>query len=409
MKKFLDWMSSTVAPKMDELTNNVWLSALQTSIMKTLPMILVGSLITLYNVVRNVFPNIPDLTPIRDYTFGLISIFIVFLIPFTVLELKKKNKAKFIAGFTGISLYMILVNPEITEAGHMYNFASFGAGGMFVAITAGLVTALIMSFFSGFSFFSEDSVVPDFVKQWFDAMLPIAVVITLGWFIVIYLGFDMFTFIVNLFSPLNNIAQTLPGMVLLYFIPTLFYSMGISGWVFQPILNPIMLMAITANIDAVASGGEAILPNTMEATYAFLMLGGRGATLPLAIMMLFAKSTRLKTLSRASIVPSVLNINEPIVFGTVVWNPLLMVPMWIIGAVLPLITYFMLSLGIVAIPAEVFNMWYMPVGISAWLITRSLSAIMLVAVNLAVAAAIWYPFYKMYDKQELSKEIGEGE
>lgn len=404
MKKFLDWMSSKVAPKMEELTNNVWLSALQTSIMRTLPMILVGSLITVYNVVRNFAPGIPDLTPIRDYTFGLISIFIVFLIPFMVMELKKKHRMKHIAGFTAISLYMIMVNPEITEAGRLYDFSSFGAGGMFVAIIAGLTTAVVMNLFSSFSFFSEDSVVPDFVRQWFDSMLPVAVVVTLGWFIVLFLGFDLFTFIVNVFSPLNNIAQSLPGMVLLYFIPTVFYSMGISGWVFQPILNPIMLMAITANIDAVTAGGSADFPNTLETMYAFLSLGGRGATLPLAVMILFARSKRLKALGKASIVPSVLNINEPVVFGVIAWNPIMMIPMWITGLVLPLVTYFALSTGLVAIPAEVFNMWYVPVGISAWLITRSISAIVLVAVNLGIAALIWYPFYRLYDVQELKKE-----
>lgn len=408
MKKFLDWMSETVAPSMEKVTKNVWISALQASIMKVLPMILVGSLVTLYNVVRNFAPNAPDLTPIRDYTFGLIAIFIVFLIPYTVLELKKNNKNKFIAGFTGIALYMILVNPEITDAGHIYDFASFGAGGMFVAIVAGLTTAVIMNLFSKFSFFGEDSVVPDFVKQWFDSMIPIAIVILLGWFIVIFLGFDLFTFIVKIFSPLNHIAQSFPGMVLLYLIPTIFYTMGISAWVFQPILNPIMLMAITANINSVAVGEVVTNPNTLETMYAFLSLGGRGATLPLAIFMLFATSKRLKALSRASIVPSVLNINEPIVFGAVAWNPILMIPMWLIGLVLPIVTYFSLTTGLVSIPAEVFNMWYIPAGISAWLITKSISAIVLVLINLAVAGAIWYPFYKIYDAQERKKELEEG-
>lgn len=407
MKKLLDWMSETVAPAMERVTKNVWISALQSSIMKTLPMILVGSLITLYNVIKTYFPDIPDLSPIRSYTFGLIALFIVFLIPYTVLDLKKKPKNKYVAGFTGISLYMICVNPTVTEVGHVYDFASFGAGGMFVAIIAGLTTAVVMNFFSNFSFFGEDSVVPDFVKQWFDSMLPVAIVVTLGWLLVIHLEFDLFNLIVSFFSPLNNIAQSLPGMVLLFLIPTIFYSMGISAWVFQPILNPIMLMAITANIDSVARGEAAVLPNTLETMYAFLSLGGRGATLPLAIMMLFAMSKRLKAFSKASIVPSFLNINEPIVFAIVAWNPIMMVPMWIIGLVLPLVTYISLTSGFVAIPAEVFNMWYIPAGVSAWLITKSFTAVLLVAINLAIATIIWYPFFKIYDRQEAKKELEE--
>lgn len=406
MNAFLEWMNKTASPKLEKITNNVWIQALQSSIMKVLPMILVGSLVTLYNILRNFFEALPDLTPIRNYTFGLISIFIVFMVPYTVLELKKKNKNKYIAGFTGIALYMMMVNPTITDAGYVYDFSSFGAGGMFVAIIAGLITAIIMNLFANISIFGEDSVVPDFVKQWFDSMIPVTLVILVGWFFVIYLELDLFTIIVNLFAPLNAISQTLPGMILLYLIPTLLYSMGISAWVFQPILNPLLLMAITANIDAVAQGGAAQFINSQETMYLFLSLGGRGTTLSLAIMMLFAKSKRLSSLSKATIVPSVLNINEPLVFGSIAWNPILMLPMWIIAIVLPTITYFAMSTGFVEIPAEVFNMWYMPAGIGAWLIT-SFKGVILVVINLAVSALIWYPFLAIYDKQEFEKEESE--
>ena len=409
MEKFMNWMSDVVAPKMENLTNNAWLSAMQKAIIKTLPMVLVGSLITVYNVIRNFIPSLPVLSSISSYTFGLISLFMVFLIPYYVLELKKNNKMKIIAGFTGIALFMILVNPEITDAGYIYQFSDFGAGGMFVAIVAGLFTAFIMNLYQKFTFFKEDSVMPDFVKEWFDSMLPIATVVLIGWLLVIQLGFDMYTAIVNFFSPLNAIAQSPVGMILLYLIPTILYSMGISGWVFQPIINPIVLVAITANAEAVASGLAATQPFTNEATYAWLSLGGRGATLPLSIMLLFAASKRLKALGKAAIVPSVLNINEPIVFGCVAWNPILMIPMWITAIVLPLITYLAQVTGLVVIPTEVFNMWYCPVFISSWLVNHSVSGLVLTAINLAVAALIYFPFFKAYDKQQLKLEMAENE
>ena len=407
MEKFMNWMGDVVAPKMEALTANAWLSAMQKAIIKTLPMVLVGSLITIYNVIKNFIPSLPVLTSLRDYTFGLISLFMVFLIPYYVLELKKNHKMKHIAGFTGIALFMILVNPEITDAGYVYQFSSFGAGGMFVAIVAGLFTAFIMNLYSKFTFFKGDSVVPDFVKEWFDSMLPIATVVLIGWLFVIQLGFDLYTAIVNLFTPLNAIAQSLPGMILLYLLPTILYSMGISGWVFQPILNPIVLVAITANAEAVANGLSATQPFTNEATYAWLILGGRGATLPLSIMLLFAASKKLKALGKASIVPSVLNINEPIVFGCIAWNPILMIPLWITAIVLPLITYLAQVSGLVAIPVEVFNMWYCPVFISSWLVNHSISGLILTAVNLAVAALIFFPFFKIYDRQQLKLEAEE--
>ncbi len=78
MEKFMNWMSDVVAPKMEALTANAWLSAMQKAIIKTLPMVLVGSLITIYNVVKNFIPSLPNLLSLRDYTFGLISLFMVF-------------------------------------------------------------------------------------------------------------------------------------------------------------------------------------------------------------------------------------------------------------------------------------------------------------------------------------------
>ena len=48
-----------------------------------------------------------------------------------------------------------------------------GAGGIFIAIIAGAFTGWLMSLFGKFSFFKEESVIPDFVQQWFDFMLPI--------------------------------------------------------------------------------------------------------------------------------------------------------------------------------------------------------------------------------------------
>ncbi|MEG2488847.1 MAG: PTS sugar transporter subunit IIC, partial [Anaerorhabdus sp.] len=113
MKKFMDWMSEKVAPLMEKLANNPWISGLQKAIIKTLPMVLVGSLVTIYNVIRKFATSIPDLSALSSYTFGLISLFMVFLIPYYILEEKKNNKMKYIAGCTGISLYMMLVNPVI--------------------------------------------------------------------------------------------------------------------------------------------------------------------------------------------------------------------------------------------------------------------------------------------------------
>lgn len=37
--------------------------------------------------------------------------------------------------------------------------------------------------------------------------------------------------------------------------------------------------------------------------------------------MLRSRSNRLKAMGRATLIPSIFNINEPVVFGVIAWNP----------------------------------------------------------------------------------------
>lgn len=400
MEAFMKWMNEVVGPKADALASNPWISGLKRAIDCILPMILAGSLVTLYNVVRNFLPDIPDLTDIRNYTFGLVGLFMAFLIPYFIMDNKKHANMRYVAGLSGISLFMIFVNPEVLDEGYLYQFSFFGSGGMFVSIVTGLFTAVVMNLFARFSFFKEDSSMPGFIQQWFNALIPIFVVVFVGWLLVFQLGFDMYQAIIDVFSPLVSIAQTFPGMLLLYLIPTIFYSMGISGWVFTPILTPIALAAITANAEAGAAAANVFCD---EVLYTMLMLGGRGCTLPLNIMALRAKSKRLKALSRTCIVPSIFNVNEPIVFGAVAWNPLLMVPMWIASILTVVTTFFSMTLHLVPIPTEVFSMWYCPVFLSGALVS-GIAGVVLTAVNFAIGWAVYFPFFKMYDNKLLQEE-----
>lgn len=216
---------------------------------------------------------------------------------------------------------------------------------------------------------------------------------------------DVYSFITNLFSPVFNIAQTLPGMLIISFVVVLLYAFGISNWVLFPLIWAVWMQGIADNASLVQAGQMPSNLNLMEFFHGFVYLGGTGATLMLVIMMLFSKSRRLKLMGRLTIVPSIFNINEPVVFGTpVAFNPLLMIPMLLSSIVLPLITYFAFSIGFVATPAEPFQAWYLPVPIYAFLATHDWKGIVLVLVNLAVSVLLYYPFFKVYEKQEVKKE-----
>jgi cellobiose PTS system EIIC component len=180
--------------------------------------------------------------------------------------------------------------------------------------------------------------------------------------------------------------------------------MGISSWVLTPVAKPVLLAAITAN----ATAGAANLVTSETIYSAYMWVGGIGATLPLVFMLAFSKSSKLKALGRASIAPGIFNINEPVIFGAVAWNPIMMLPMWIIGLVLPIIVWIGTKvIQFAPIPKIVFDMWYAPFPISTWITTGTVSGIILMLVCVLVSSLIWYPFFKVYEKQEVANETNE--
>ncbi|HIF5141518.1 TPA: PTS sugar transporter subunit IIC [Clostridioides difficile] len=409
MNKFIDFLSEKFTPVVNNMTKNIWVQSVQSTIMKVLPMVFVGSLVTIVSVLKNYINFLPDLSPINQYTFGLLGLFIAFLLPMEIMKNKKFESMSVVAGLAGTGLMLMMIRPEITNEGAIFNFNRFGGEGMLVSLVAGLFSGLIMSLFGSFSFFGEDSALPDFVSKWFDNMLPITVIMFVGWGLIYGLNFDMFEIIVRVFKPVSDIAQTLPGFVLLNFLVVFIYSLGISGWVLSPITYSIQLGAIAANAAAVASGGVATNIYVYEVIQTgWITLGGLGATLPLVIMMCLSRVGRIKAIGRACIVPSIMNINEPVIFGApVAWNPFLMLPMWIGTVVISITTYLSMSMGFVTIPSKVFNLWYVPFGISTFMVNQDVRGLIVLAINIVLLFMIWYPFFKAYEKEEVKLESQE--
>ncbi|UUC41707.1 PTS transporter subunit EIIC [Clostridioides difficile] len=409
MNKFIDFLSEKFTPVVNNMTKNIWVQSVQSTIMKVLPMVFVGSLVTIVSVLKNYIRFLPDLSPINQYTFGLLGLFIAFLLPMEIMKNKKFESMSVVAGLAGAGLMLMMIRPEITNEGAIFNFNRFGGEGMLVSLVAGLFSGLIMSLFGSFSFFGEDSALPDFVSKWFDNMLPITVIMLVGWGLIYGLNFDMFEIIVRVFKPVSDIAQTLPGFILLNFLVVFIYSLGISGWVLSPITYSIQLGAIAANAAAVASGGVATNIYVYEVIQTgWITLGGLGATLPLVIMMCLSRVGRIKAIGRACIIPSIMNINEPVIFGApVAWNPFLMLPMWIGTIVISITTYLSMSMGFVTIPSKVFNLWYVPFGISTFMVNQDVRGLIVLAINIVLLFMIWYPFFKAYEKEELKLESQE--
>lgn len=404
MQKLISWLENDFSPKMNKINHNIWVVTLKDSIMQTLPFILLGSVFCMLTIPGSVF-NIswwPNFWTPFGWTMGMLSLFVSFLIPFNYMEKKRLKKQRFIAALSGVVTFLIIITPQVVADGTIgFGHDALGAGGMFVAIVAGIFVSLIMGLFGKFSFFKEDSVIPDFVRAWFDSMLPIAIIICVTWGLVDIAGVDIYNIVISIFMPLAKIMETPWGFMIIMFVYCFLYSMGISSWVLTPVTKPILLAAITAN--ATAGAMNVVTSETIYSAY--MWIGGIGCTLPLVVMLAFSKSAKLKALGRACAAPAVFNINEPVVFGCIAWNPILMIPMWLQGIILPIIVWiFTKVIAFAPIPKVVFDMWYCPFPLSTWITTGSITGILLMLLCGAVSTAIWYPFFKAYEKQEVENE-----
>lgn len=411
MEKLTDFMNRVFVPRASAISSNPWVKAVQDAIMAIVPMILVGSVITLVTILNEYFEWMPDFTWINSFSFGIIGLFVAFLIPYYLMQRKGHRDRQIVAGLASVSSYLILVQPVFTDDGAIQiAFERLGAVGMFTAIVTGLVVAAVFNLFSKFGLFKNSSELPDFIIVWFDSLLPILISLVTAWLLVVQLGLDTYAAIGVALSPLIAIAQSFWGFVLIYFLAAFLYSFGMSPWIVAGLVYPLQLQAIQDNAAALAAGGAAANIDTLETWMAWIAVGGHGGTLPLVVMMaFFARSARLKSIGRATLVPSLFNINEPVVFGApVAFNPLLMVPMWLNSLIPPAIVYLALSSGLVGIPSQVFSMWYVPAGIQTWIVSPSVMSLLLLLVCVAVMTLTWLPFFRAYDRQVLAEDAAEG-
>ncbi|MBR4461052.1 MAG: PTS sugar transporter subunit IIC [Erysipelotrichaceae bacterium] len=411
MQKFMDYMTDVVAPKLNKLTRNPYIAAVQDSILATMPLIFIGTIGTILDTIREAFPSFPECSGFASFSFSLLSLFLSFLIPAYIMEKKDQRRTRNQAALAGVALFIMVLCPTIADGNFTVIWRTFGSGGMIVAIVTGIFVGFVMSSFGKMRLFGDDSAIPDFVTVWFDTLIPILLCMFVGWVLTSVLHVDLISTINSIFLPLLAFGETFWGFVLINFLAmTFLYSFGISTWCLYGVTSVLALTGIEANMAAAAAGQAATHLNIYEVTW-IMTIGGTGATLSLCLMMAFlAKSKRLRLMGRTCLAPSMFNINEPLVYGTpICFNAMLMVPMWAQGIINAIITWFAFKGGLVPVPTKVFQLWYLPKPIYAFFSTGSIAGAILCLVLFAVSWVIYYPFFKAYDKQCVEEEAADAE
>ncbi|KRO27198.1 cellobiose PTS, EIIC [Lactiplantibacillus fabifermentans DSM 21115] len=425
MDNFVNMLNAKVLPFANKMGTQRHMTAIRKGIISTLPLTIVGSFFTLINnipieavaKVMQPYQEILDI-PFR-YTVGILALYATFGIASSLAESYKLDKLTngvlavlaFLVS-TAAPIHVVKGAKGVIDAGRYINIANLSASSLFASIVTGLLSVEIYRFLKNKNItIKMPAGVPPEVSNSFVALIPAAVILLLFWVLRYILNFNIASALSTILMPLKGIlvGNSLIGGLLTIFLITGFWTLGIHGAaIMDPIVRPFWEMSIAQNMSEFAGGTSANHLSTIfteQFLQWFIWIGGAGGTLALVVLFMFSKSAYLKDLGKLAILPGLFNINEPIVFGApIVMNPILGIPFIVGPLVTGTLSYIMTVTGVV--PMMMLRLPFtMPGPLGAFLSTNwSVPALILSCVNFIIDLAIYYPFFKVFEKQQLEKE-----
>ncbi|ELY4218376.1 PTS sugar transporter subunit IIC [Cronobacter sakazakii] len=292
----------------------------------------------------------------------------------------------------------------------------------------GIFTALITAIYASemYAFLKSHSItirlpkeVPTGVARSFEILIPVVVIVLtlhpLNLIIESTTGMILPEAIMHLLSPLVAASDSLPAILISVLICQILWFAGIHGaLIVTGIMNPFWMANLSANQAALAAGQA--LPHIYLQGFwdHYLLIGGVGSTLPLAFLLLRSRAVHLRTIGKMGVVPSMFNINEPILFGApVIMNPVFFLPFILVPMVNAVLAWTATKLGWLA---QVVSLtpWTTPAPIGAsWAANWAFSPVIMCLICMVMSALMYYPFVKAYErtlqKQEAAQDNIEGD
>lgn len=299
------------------------------------------------------------------------------------------------------------------DLGYVMQMSKLGSAGLFVGIIVAIFAVEVyrLTTTTGFKIRMPEAV-PESVARSFEALTPAAIIIFTLTILTYWLKIDLHDIIGSVIKPILKFSDSWFSVILIVFMITFFWSFGIHGdSIVGSVVRPLWLMLLEQNATALANG-QPVPHIAAEPLYQwFVWIGGSGTTIGFALLLLFkSKSAYGKTLGKAAILPSIFNINEPIIFGApIVLNPTLLPPFIIVPVVNATIAYFAMAAGLVNRVTST-PPWTLPGPIGAFLATNGdFRALILNVILIVISIIIYYPFFNVYEKKLLVEEHAEAE
>lgn len=314
--------------------------------------------------------------------FGVMAAALVVVLPLRFARTARYGAPALLAGSVG---GFVLALPWPVGPDPVAYLRFLGASGLFIAILSCGITGVWIALL-------RRRLSPA-IADYGGALLGIATFAALA-----ALHFSLPGAIAAAMHPIARLGDTYLALIVIVAIETILWTAGVHGpAMLAAIVTPVYLTMQMQNTHAFTQ--HAPLPYVVVVSlFLFIFPGGAGATLPLAALLALSRVPRLRRVGRATFLPSLFNLNEPLLFAApVVFNPHLVLPFVGAPLVLATVTYAAVALGFVSraafyVPSSV------PTFVSTYLATQDVRAVALAAVNVALATAIWYPFVRAYER-----------
>jgi PTS system, lactose/cellobiose family IIC component len=413
MDKVINSMQRKLIPVANKLSGNKFMSSLGQTFQLLLPVIMIGSFACL-----GAFLDIPVwqnfvtstglqniLMTIQSLTLSIIALYVVIVLPMLYGKSLEINPMS--ASIVSLMAFLILTPHELYTS---IPTQWLGYPGLFGAmLVSGLVPLFIKLLITKRIYIRMPNGVPPIVEDSFASLVPALFVLIISVVVAqFFAGTEFASFHNAIYTllqlPLQGFGLSLPAYLVMQIVCAILMFCGIHGNTVFALFTPITMAASAENLAALAASEP--LPNIITGSFSvFCNPGGIGATFGVAFLLMFtAKSKRLKTLGKLSVVPAVFGINEPLIFGIpILLNPLLIIPFILNPIICTLLSYASIALGIVPKLSGTEVNWTMPQFVSGFL-AQGWQAVVLQVVLVAISTLIWFPFIKMVDRQITAEE-----
>ncbi|MBN9693447.1 MAG: PTS sugar transporter subunit IIC [Verrucomicrobia bacterium] len=408
MNRSTSFLNRWLVPFLTALGENPYMSAIRAGMVSVVPLTIIGGLFLVIAFLpvpgweKRIEPYSQLLQVPVTATFGLLAVFVSFAIGY---DLGKQFKQEAIVSASMSTLIFLMIQLKLDDLSLPMD--GLGSKGLFSAIIIALITVRVQRFFTDQNLVIRmPKNVPPVVYESFLSLSPMVFLVVVFWIIRFVIGWDINASIQTLFSPLVFALNTLPGILVYAFLVTLLWSVGINGDnTLDALVAPVFLQFLTANVEAAKAGLPMPYITAQGFFTSFVNVGGTGATIALALVMLNSKEPGYRKVSRLSLPTQIFGINEPIFFGfPIVLNPIFMAPYILNALLLTAGSYLLMDWGLIRKPF-VNVPWTTPPVIGHFLVSGGdWRAAVWGVVSILMAMTIYYPFARAAERQRLQAE-----